>query len=170
MAVVVLAGAMALGGCGGGEDDPEPDIVDSAAAVEAAESAGASATDAAAEAGGADAPGEISLTIGDETWDFGGALCAYTGAPAGEDGSEWNVSFVQDDLQVYISVDGYGPLVSVTNIVDYGTLGWEATGDAVELTVSGNDISGTGTFSDQFGSEDEMEGSVTATCASWVEG
>ncbi len=170
MSVVAVVTAMWLGGCGGGDGEAGPSPVDSAPRSEAAQSAAASASAAASQAGGSDAPGEISLTIGDETWDFAGALCAYAGAPAGEDGSEWNVSFVQDDLQVYLSVDSYGPLVSVTNVVDYGTLGWEATGDAVSLTVSGNDISGTGTFSDQFGSDGEREGSVTATCDSWVEG
>jgi hypothetical protein len=47
-----------------------------------------------------------------------GRRAPATGAPAGEDGSQGNVSSVQDDLQVNLGVDSYGPLVCVTDGID----------------------------------------------------
>lgn len=117
-------------------------------------------------AGAAPGAGSITLAIGDETWEFGGALCAYQGAPAGEPGSEWNVSFKEGNNQVYVSDDSYGPRVSITDVVDVGALEWVAEGDAVTLTVDGNDISATGSFTDLTG--EQQDGTLTATCPSWV--
>jgi hypothetical protein len=123
-----------------------------------------STTQAAASSG----PGHITLTIGDQTWEFNGALCAYTGPTPGEAGSQWNASQVQDNLQVYLNDDETGVYISIADIVDYGTMQWEALGDAVSsLTVDGNDITGAGTFQDQAGDSPDTEGTVTATCPSW---
>ena len=128
-------------------------------------------TAAAEQPASSSGPGHITLTIGDQTWEFDGALCAYTDATPGEAGSQWNVSKVQDDLQVYLNDDSTGRYISVTNIKDYGTLQWEANGDAVtSLTVDGNDITGEGTFSDMAGDGEPTQGTVTATCPSWLKG
>lgn len=160
--------------CGGG-NDAEP-AADTSAQDTGSTPAGAASVseDAASEPGDSAAPpaggAGITLTIGDETWQFDSALCAYTNAPAGEDGSEWNVSFKQGDLQVYVNQDSYGPSISLTDVVNYGTLEWTAEGDAVTLTVDGNDITGSGTFTDKTGSGLEREGTLTASCANWVQG
>ncbi|MFZ0491702.1 MAG: hypothetical protein WAM81_00730 [Acidimicrobiia bacterium] len=128
-------------------------------------------TSAAEQPASSSSSGHITLTIGDQTWEFDGALCAYTDATPGEAGSQWNVSMVQDDLQVYVNDDSTGRYISVANIKDYGTFQWEAHGDAVTvLTVDGNDIIGEGTFSDMAGDGPATEGSVTATCPSWLKG
>ena len=108
----------------------------------------------------------ITLTIGDETWEFPSALCAYLNAPAGQDGSEWNVSRVHGDLQVYISDDSYGARVSITDIVNYGDLEWVAEGNDVTLNVDGNNITAEGTFTDAVSGFPDREGTLTATCAS----
>ena len=117
-----------------------------------------------------DAPGGITLTIGDETWEFGGALCAYQNAKPGDPESEWNVSFKQDNLQVYVNNDSFGPSVSITDVVNFGTSEWVAEGDAIELTVDGNEITAEGTFTDKAGGGLEREGTLTAECPSWVGG
>lgn len=166
--------------CGGGAPSEVADETN--APAEAAPTEAPAATAAPTTAGGdsgsdATTPpangsgaGHITLTVGDETWEFDGALCAYSGAPAGEAGSEWNVSFLQNDLQVYINQDATGPSVELTNVVDYGTLRWAALGDAVQITVSGNNISASGTFADESdaSSGSTSDGTLEATCASWL--
>lgn len=118
----------------------------------------------------ASAPGGITLTIGDETWEFDGALCAYENAPPGEDGSEWNVSLKQGDLQVYASVDSFGDQVSLTDVVNYGTFEWVAEGGDITFTIDGNDITAEGTFTDNATGLPAETGTFTATCASWYSG
>jgi hypothetical protein len=112
----------------------------------------------------------ITLSIGDETWEFPAALCAYKNAPAGEAGSEWNVSHVNNGLQVYIADDEFGTLVSVADIEHGGspTVSWEAIGDAVEITVSSNDVTASGTFTDGVNGG-TAQGTLTATCPDWFD-
>jgi hypothetical protein len=112
--------------------------------------------------------GSITLTIGEETWAFDSALCAYANAPAGEPGSEWNVSSTKGDNQVYVSDDSYGPRVSIADVANPGSMEWVAEGDAVTLTVAGSEISAEGSFTDLSGLQ--QDGTLRATCASWVEG
>ncbi len=128
-------------------------------------------TDAPAEE---PAPGSvqdgITLTIGTEIWDFEGAFCAFQNAPAGEEGSEWNVSWKQGDLQVYINDDSFGPSISITDVVNFGSFEWVGEGAAISLSVDGNDITAEGTFTDGTGVEPPTEGALAATCADWVSG
>jgi len=117
-------------------------------------------------------PGDIAITmsIGDETWEFPAALCAYKNAPAGEAGSEWNVSHLNNGLQVYIADDEFGALVSVADIENGGnpTVSWEAIGDAVDITVNGNDVTASGTFTDGVNGG-TAQGTLTATCPDWFD-
>lgn len=166
---------LVLGACSGGGASAPADAGSSNSeapqASEAVESqAAAQSMDEGSKESAASAPGGITLTIGDETWEFDGALCAYYNAPAGEPGSEWNVSYKQGNNQVYVNVDSFGQDVSITDVVDYGSLEWEAAGDAVTINVDGNEITAEGTFTDKAGAEPEREGTLTATCASWYEG
>ena len=112
----------------------------------------------------------ITISIGDETWEFPAALCAYKNAPAGEAGSEWNVSHVNNGLQVYIADDEFGTLVSVADIENGGnpTVSWEAIGDAVEITVNSNDVTASGTFTDGVNGG-TAQGTLTATCSDWFD-
>jgi hypothetical protein len=181
--LLVLVSFM-VAACGGGapseaveEAGAPSEPAQTEAPVTTAASPAATSGDGAGEAAPppADNPGagHISLTIGDQTWEFGGALCAYQNAPAGEAGSEWNVSYKEDDLQVYVSQDSYGPSVELTNVVDFGSLRWASAGDAVQITVDGNDISAAGTFTDESeGASSEgasSDGTLEATCASWLD-
>ena len=114
----------------------------------------------------------IVLTIGDETWEFAGALCAFTGPNPGQEGSEWNVSNVKDGAQVYVSEDSFGPLVQYADISNGGdpTFNWETAEDTLTVSVDGNDITVSGKFTDSVGGTGPIAGSLSATCGSWAEG
>jgi hypothetical protein len=167
--VVLVLSACSSGGTADTTSPPDDGTTNTQATTTTAEQS--TTTTASEQPSGSSGPGHITLTIGDQTWEFDGANCAYTDATPGEAGSQWNVSKVQDDLQVYINDDSTGRYISIANIKDYGTMQWEANGDAISsLTVDGNDISGAGTFTDQTGAAPAAEGSVTATCPSWLQG
>lgn len=155
--VIVLALALMMAACGGSDTSSEPES-----------SAEAPSPTAGATQGTGDIA--ITLTIGDETWEFPGSLCAFYNAPAGEAGSEWNVSYTQDGLQVYASSDEFGESLSIDDIENGGnpTVSWEASNDEVDLTVNGNDISGTGTFTDNVNGGSE-EGTFEARCNDWYD-
>ena len=96
--------------------------------------------------------------------EFPGSLCATDNAPTGEEGSEWNVSFQDGNLPVYINHDAVEDYVSITDPVDYGTFKWSAAGDAVTIVADGNEITAGA------GDGQPTAGTLTATCASWFEG
>lgn len=114
----------------------------------------------------------IALTIGGETWEFDGALCAFTGPNPGEEGSEWNVSNVKDGAQVYVSEDSFGPLVQYADISNGGNpeFNWEAGEDGLSISVAGNDITVTGEFTDSVGGGGPISGTLSATCPGWAQG
>lgn len=116
-------------------------------------------------------PGGITLVIGEETWEFEGAVCAFQNAPAGQEGSEWNVSMEQGDYIVKIADNRFGQAIAITDMATFGgSFNWEGQGDAISLSVEGNDITGEGTFTDRTGAEQPTRGTLTATCADWVGG
>lgn len=113
----------------------------------------------------------ITITIGAETWEFPGALCAFTDAPPGEDGSEWNASYVEGGLQVYLNFDSFlNGDVTIADIENGGnpTVSWEAFGDALDMSVSGLDVTGTGTFTDNVNGG-TAEGTFEAHCNDWFD-
>lgn len=169
-AFVLVLGACSGGGASAPEDagSSDPTAQPSSEAVES--QVATPSPDEGSKESAASAPGGITLTIGDETWEFAGALCATYNAPAGEPGSEWNVSFKEGDNQVYVNVDSIRDYVSITDVVNYGTLQWEAAGADVTIEVSGNDIHAEGTFSDEANGAPSQPGTLDATCASWYEG
>jgi hypothetical protein len=114
----------------------------------------------------------IVLTIGDETWQFDGALCAFIGPNPGVEGSEWNVSNVKDGAQVYVSEDSFGPLVQYADISNGGnpTFNWEAGADGLLISVAGNEITVSGQFTDSVGGTGPIAGTLSATCPGWAEG
>ncbi|MEA1901950.1 MAG: hypothetical protein U9N56_00320 [Actinomycetota bacterium] len=174
---IVLALALVFAACSGTEPGSDPESADDPVTTAAA----SQDTQAPADEPEPEEPAEeqapapqgevaITLTIGDETWEFIGSLCAYVNALPGDEGSEWNVSMVQDGLQVYISDDSFGTLVSMADIENgaNATVNWEASGDNLQLTVDGNDISATGTFRDEVNGG-TAEGTLSATCADWFD-
>ena len=175
---LVLVGVVALVGASCSSDgatDTEPDTPDVTTASDQESLPNTQAQDEESADEPADEPapaGDIAITIsiGDETWEFPAALCAYKNGPAGEAGSEWNVSHVNNGLQVYIADDEFGTLVSVADIENGGnpTVSWEAIGDAVEITVDSNDVTATGTFTDGVNGG-TAQGTLTATCPDWFD-
>lgn len=180
MKKVLLVVALVLAACGGSDTDASDDPTTTAADTTlAAETTAAPETQPpATEAPTTEAPNPpsgsaaIVLSIGDETWEFGSAQCAFVGANPGEDGSEWNVSNVKDGAQVYVSEDSFGPLVQYADISNGGNpnFNWESVEDGLEISVSGNDISVSGQFTDSVGGTGPIAGSLTATCPGWFEG
>lgn len=174
--IVIVGLLLTVAACGGDAAETTDGGTDTTAATDAGTdeatttTAGASTETTAAAGGGGgdvDPPGEIILTVGDETWEFIGSLCAYYNALPGESGSEWNVSWVQDNMQVYLNVDSFGETASLFDI-GTSTMLWETQGPVFTFTVNGNDITGEGTFTSESG--ESVDGSVSATCESWVEG
>ncbi len=176
MRKLTVAFVLVLAACAGGEADneTEADTPDVTTATEQ----NAPETQAPAEEP-ADEPADeppaaggvaITVTIGDETWEFPGTQCAYKNAPAGDAGSEWNVTNVDSRLQVYIADDEFGTLVSVADIENGAnpTVYWEAAFDDVEITVNGDEITASGTFTDGVNGG-TAEGTLTATCLDWFD-
>jgi hypothetical protein len=174
---VILVIAMVAAACGGDDSSDSANSSPGATTTTAgdtpeATSAPTTQADSSDSSPVSDAPGGIVLTIGDEVWDFPGAQCAFYNAKAGEDGSEWNVSNVQDGLQVYVYVEPGFEEVTIDDITNGGnpTVSWVAAGDALSLTVNGDDIVAEGTFTDNVGGSAPTTGKLEATCASWFEG
>lgn len=178
MKKVLLVVALVLAACGGSDsadspaDDPTTTAADTSASTSAApqtEETEPPTTEGSAPSAGAAA---IVLTIGDETWEFGSAQCAFVGANPGEDGSEWNVSNVKDGAQVYVSDDSFGPLVQYADISNGGNpnFNWESEQDGLSISVSGNDITVSGQFVDSVSATGPVPGTLSATCPGWFEG
>lgn len=175
--LVILAIVMVAAACGGDDSSDTVGTDTGATTTTAADTPEATAApttqaDSSDSPSAADPPGGIVLTIGDQVWDFPGAQCAFYNARAGEEGSEWNVSNVQDGLQVYVYVEGGIEEVTIDDIANGGnpTLSWIAAGDALTLTVNGDDIVAEGTFTDNVGGSSPTEGTLEASCAGWFEG
>jgi len=181
---IALALVLIIAACGGSNPASEPESDEAPAPTAGAtQDTQAPADDPEPEEEPAEEPPEesaeepapggdiaITLTIGDETWEFPGSLCAFYNAPAGDAGSEWNVSYTQDGLQVYAAADSFGKLLSVADIENGGnpTVSWEAAHDEVDITVDGNDISATGTFTDNVNGG-TIEGTFEAHCNDWFD-
>ena len=177
MKKVLLVVALVLTACGGSDtaDPPADDPTTTAAATTASTTAAPETeetqpptTEGSTPSAGSAA---IVLTIGDQTWEFPSAQCAFIGATPGDEGSEWNVSNVKDGAQVYVSDDSFGPLVQYADISNGGdpTFNWEAQQEGLSISVAGNDINVSGQFTDSVAGTGPVAGTLTATCADWFE-
>ncbi|MGM0386796.1 MAG: hypothetical protein ACQERF_12575 [Actinomycetota bacterium] len=175
--------ALTLTACGGSSDDGTVD--DAVADVSAAGDALASATseaeleeaqgdleDAAADMAddleAQQSGGSATITVGEETWTFDGALCAFGEEETGQEGAEFVLSSIGDGLQFYLSIDSFGHSASVQDIENFEnpSVSWESDFNAGEfITISGKDISGEVNFVDyETESFDGVAGSFEATC------
>mgnify|MGYP001823767092 CR=1 FL=1 len=185
MKKLLLAIVLIVTACGGSDDadPPADDPGTTAANTTAADTTASDETTTAPETeetspattrapSPSSEPVGIVLTIGDETWEFDGALCAFVGPNPGEEGSEWNVSNVKDGAQVYVSDDSFGPLVQYADISNGGNpeFNWESGADGLSISVTGNDVIVTGEFTDSVGGTGPIAGTLSATCPDWFEG
>lgn len=114
--------------------------------------------------------GSASVTIGEQTWDFDGVLCAFGPEEIGQEGAEFVLSAIGDGLQLYVSVDAMGHYVSLNDIENFDdpTLSWEADQDSSGegfVQVEGKEVSGAATFIDYLSEGwDEVEGSFEGSC------
>jgi len=168
-----------LAACGGGGEtvsSGEPDVpsADTTTTAQSSATTDGSATSSTEPSNGDPTTGQgagITLVIGDETWTFERALCAFYDAPAGDPGSRWNVSaimngsFTDPDVQVYVNWEDPDTYLEL-NDFETGE-GWSAQKDTLTIEVAGNDITATATFADDAGAT--AEGNLSATCESWVD-
>lgn len=174
MKKIILVLALTIAACGGGSDtitDTGPDSTDPVTPTNG-ETTGSTAASTTAPAGGPAPSGDagIAITIGGETWNFANALCAFYDAPAGEPGSRWNVSAIQNgsftapDVQVYVNFEDPDTYLELNDFI--ADTGWSAQKDTLTIDVNGNDVTASATFANDDTGE-TAEGSLTATCSSW---
>lgn len=116
---LILMAALLLAACGGsGADDsttttaPAPTEADASSstttqpspsgssAEEMADNMAEDLEDMQASVGG----GSATLTVGDQTWTFDSVLCAFGEEQTGQEGAEFNLSAIQNGLQLYASI------------------------------------------------------------------
>lgn len=115
--------------------------------------------------------GGAELTIGGETWTFGSVLCAFGPEQIGDPEAEFVLSALQDGLQLYVSIDGFGQSVELADVTNFEdpSVGWTASdlfGDPPTVVVDGKSVRAEGQFYDMTDdmSMESTEGSLTATC------
>lgn len=175
MKSTILAVVLILAACGGGTDTDDGSQPESSEATVATTGESATTTAAPTEAP-TEAPESagdtgITLVIGNQTWTFAQAMCAYYDAPAGQPGSRWNVSAIQNgsfsapDLQVYVNWEDPNTYLQLYDVA--ADEEWRAESDTLTIDVDGNEITASATFAHSETGE-TAEGSLSATCGSWV--
>jgi hypothetical protein len=153
--------------------DPQASVEEETlAAAQAAADAAAETLEAQQEAEGG---GSAVINIGDATWSFDSVLCAFGPDEIGQEGAEFVLSALQDGLQLYVSIDGFGHSVSIDDIEDFENPSVSMTADATAASLNGapeflveldgKNATARGFFIDY--STDEMEsseGTLEATC------
>lgn len=196
LAILSAAAVLSVTACGGGSDpdgDPaaDPGGTESAApattdeamasAVDAVESATSEedvssaaddlADDLAEDLEGQQAAhggGSATLTVGDQTWEFGSVLCAFGEEQIGQEGAEFVLSSLQDGLQLYASVDSFGHLVTLDDIENYDdpSVSLQSRADGDFLEISGTQV--TAQFpvaeSESFDPADVQDATLEASC------
>jgi hypothetical protein len=177
MLVLLMAVALLFGACGGdGSDDvagtqttevvadvvpdPEEIVEDPEAAVdELAEDL----ENLQEEVGG----GAATLTVGGQTWIFGSVLCAFGEEQIGQAGAEFNLSAIQDGLQLYASIDSFGHSVSLNDIENFAdpSVDLEALTAEGFIVLDGKSVQAAAPFIDGTSDSFEgVEGTLEATC------
>ncbi len=174
-ALVILL-ALVAASCGGdGADEggtPTPTVaVDAEELAEDPEQAAADLAQDLEEVQQAVGGGSATLTVGDQVWTFNSVLCAFGEEQIGQPGAEFNLSAIQDGLQLYVSIDSFGHSVTLDDITDFENpsvqLGAGFAGGNPEefIVVDGKNVTATASFVD--GTTDSfegIEGTLEATC------
>ena len=182
--VALLFGfALVLGACGDDDGDTGAAPTDEAAQPAADDEVGADADDIGGELDDAidaiddmaddledlqssQGGGSATLVVGDQEWTFDSVLCAFGEEQIGQEGAVFNLSSIQDGMQMYASIDSFGHNVSLNDIEDYEnpSVSLESFGDEF-ITLDGKSITADGEFvDDTTESFDMIPGTFTATC------
>lgn len=184
---LLAALVLVLAACGDDDASESPGTTEATpttAAGEASETTVAAGDDGEGTDGDLDPPatydtgdqGFATLTVGDQTWEFQGVLCAFGEEEIGQEGAEFVLSSLQDGLQLYVSIDSFGHSVSINDIEDFenpsvgfvagGPIAAVVGGDADIVSVDGNQVTATGLFLDETDEDsfEGVEGTLTATC------
>jgi hypothetical protein len=174
MVMALVVAGLVLTACGGGEstttagvadqDQAAPDTQDTAAdAEEMAEDMAENLEETQEAVGG----GSATLVVGDQTWAFDSVLCAFGEEQIGQEGAEFNMSAIQDGLQLYASIDSFGHSVSLNDIENFAepSVALEAFPGDAEIALDGKSVSATASFVDSTSDSFEgVEGTLEATC------
>lgn len=170
-----------LTACGGDSDDDAAAVdgvraevsaaVDDFASADTAEELEAAASDAAEgfsemadDLESQQTGGSATLAVGDQTWTFDGALCAFGEEEIGQEGAEFVLSSIGDGLQFYLTIDSFGHSASINDVENFEdpSVSWESETDGF-ITLSGKDVSGETSFID-YDTMETADGSFEATC------
>ena len=106
-----------------GSADVEPadtgDSTPAASAEDAAADLAEGLVDDLAETQASQGGGSATLTVGDQMWTFDSVLCAFGEEMIGQEGAVFNLSSIQDGLQMYASIDSFGHSLSLDDIEDF---------------------------------------------------
>jgi hypothetical protein len=185
---IVAAAAAVTAACGGDDDGDQSASTVTAASEETVESgAGAASSSEAAqdlaegmvddleEMQESQGGGGALLTVGDESWSFDSVLCAFGEEEIGQEGAEFVLSAIQDGLQLYVTIDGFGQSVTLDDVEDFQnpSVGLSdaysygaATGDTDFIQVDGNSVTVSAPFVDTLGDSlgEPVDGTLEATC------
>ncbi len=112
--------------------------------------------------------GSATLTVGDQSWTFDSVLCAFGEEMIGQEGAEFNLSSIQDGMQMYATIDSFGHSVSLDDIVDFANPSVSLSsgfGSDDFIVLDGKNVTAEVGFLD--GTTDdfnEIPGTFTATC------
>ena len=112
--------------------------------------------------------GSATLTVGDQTWTFDSVLCAFGEEMIGQEGAVFNLSSIQDGMQMYASIDSFGHSVSLNDIEDFANPSVALSsgfGSADFIVLDGKNVSAEVGFIDDTSDDfSEIPGTFTATC------
>jgi hypothetical protein len=125
-----------LAACGGGSD-PKPAandvVVDTADLIEDPEGVADDIAAGLEEQQDRQGGGGARFVVGDREWTFDSVLCAFGADQIGQEGAEFNLSSVQDGLQMYASIDRFGHSITLDDISDFEN-------PSVQLSAEGDDF------------------------------
>jgi len=166
LAAVVLASCSDDGGST--TADPEPDDSSSDPTDDSAGDFVDDLADDLVDAQASQGGGSATLTVGDRTWTFDSVLCAFGEEMIGQEGAVFNLSSIQDGMQMYASIDQFGHNVDLNDIENYENPSVSVqSGFGADdfIVLDGKNVSAATGFTDNTTDDfTEIPGTFTATC------
>ena len=178
LAAAILLVVTACGGsddADGGAEAAPTSTVDSPADSESPEEFAEGLADSLEGIQESEGGGSATLVVGGDSWTFDRVVCGFGPDQIGDPDAEFVLSSIQDGLQLYVSVDGFGHSVSLNDITDFenpsvdlsaDSFTAEMSGEPAEFVeVNGKQISANASFVDEAAENyDGVDGTLTATC------